>query len=152
MKGTEILTTNGYKLIELITADDILVTHDNRTTKVIQNKKYNVIGNSKTYPYVIKNGEFDAFKDLYISGGHAILIDNYFVTAGDLYIEQNNNISLIEYYAIQTENFYKDTIIANGVVVESWDGFEEEQLYQNIEHKFLDEYINEHGYRFLHNL
>lgn len=150
MKGTKILTDGGYKLIELIMPGDILITHDNKETKVIQNKYYNTIGHSQTYPYIIKTGNYNAFEDLYLSSGHAILIDNYFMSANQLNLEQDTTHYLIEYYGIQTENFYQDTIIANGVIVETWDGFEEDQLYQNIDHHFLDEYINENGYRYLH--
>ena len=152
LKGTEILTTEGYKLIELITTDDILVTHDNRLTKVIQNKMFNAIGNLNTYPYVIQSGKYNAYKDLFISGGHAILIDNYFVSAYHLDLSQDTNFSLIEYYCLETEDFYKDTIIANGVVVETWDGFDLELLYNGVEHNFLDEYINENGHRYLRDL
>ena len=150
MKGTKILTDNGYKLVELIQPGDILVTHDDRKTKVVKNKHYNIIGNLESYPYVIKKGNYNAFEDLYLSSGHAILIDNYFVSACQLNIEQDTTHYLIEYYGVQTENFYQDTIIANGVIVEPWDGFEEDQLYRNVEHKFLKEYINQTGHRYLH--
>jgi len=83
---------------------------------------------------------------LYLSGGHALLIDNHFVSAEQLDLVQDLSFNQYEYYSIKTSNFYEDVIIANVVFVESWDGYYKSN---NDEHRFDPKYINSDSYRYL---
>ncbi len=152
MKGTKILMhDNSYKLIEDIFVGDQLLTHDNRITKVQKKTHYNVIGINENCPFVIKKGTFGAFENLYLSPGHSILVEDYFIASDNrlLKLEKDLNFNKIEYYNLQVTNFYNDTIIANGVIVETWDGFEKSEDV-NIR-KFNEKYINKNGHRCLKN-
>ena len=86
---------------------------------------------------------------MYLSGGHALLIDNHFVSAEQLDLVQDLSFNQCEYYSIKTSNFYEDVIIANGVFVESWDGYDKSN---DDEHRFDPKYINSDGYRYLLNI
>ena len=123
LKGTKILTDSGYKLIEDITMDDKIVTHDNRIVKINDIHMMVLYSREKTAPRIIKKGEYNAFEDLYISEGHGILIDDYFDYPFNLGLEQRKLNELLTYYLIRTENFLTDTLIANGVIIESWGGW-----------------------------
>jgi hypothetical protein len=51
---------NGYKLIEELTVDDILISHNNRKLNIEQIEKYICKGTSNSCPYVIKKGQYNA--------------------------------------------------------------------------------------------
>lgn len=123
LKGTYVLTKYGYQLVEKLKEDDILITHDNRETKI---KKIEIVvtNNKKNPPYVVKTGQFNAFKDLYLSFGHSLLIDDIFMPAYTLSELEKKcpDETIGYYYLLMTENFHKDVIIANGVMVETWGG------------------------------
>jgi hypothetical protein len=152
MKGTKILMSDyTYRLIEELVVGDKLLTHDNRITIVQKISSYTVAGINEICPFIIPIGQHNAFEDLYLSGGHAILIDDYFVAANDKLLDLNNdlNFNKVQYYNIEVSDFYNDTIVANGVAVEAWDGIE--KTVDNVNRKFEKEYVNSQGYRYLKN-
>ncbi len=99
-----------------------------------------------TYPHIIKKGMYNSFEDLYLSSGHAVLINNEFINCSKLNLEQDiqkNNIYV--YYSIKTEDYYNDTLIANGVAIETWGGWK--PYMKDFELK--SEYFNESAVRYI---
>ena len=149
MEGTKILTPNGYVNIENLEINDKLLTHDNRIvsiTKFLKTPTMITKENNKQ-PYLIKKGLYNAFEDLYISPKHSLLIDNkYFNEAENLNLERYTEEKIIVYYNICLENYLSDTIVANGVIVESWCGLSPNQ-------RFIvpQELINENNKRIILN-
>lgn len=123
-KGSFIRTPNGEVLIENLKIGDFILTHDNRPTRIKKIMHYNQIINENTKPVLIRKGMYNANKDFYLSRNHGILINGeYIVPAKYLNLELYNLGHIIIYYLIMTENFFKDTMVANGVTVETWGGY-----------------------------
>ncbi len=122
LKGTKILTESGYKLIEDLTLEDILITIDNKKTHIVEIFKNYIYATDRYEPYVIRKGQYNAFEDLYISPKHSILINNErFIQTYKLRLEKSGiKDQVITYYHIKTNNFFKDVIVANGVAVETY--------------------------------
>ena len=149
LKGTQILTENGYKLIEDLKSGDKVVTKG----KIHQNESLNEehissepifwIGNfqahnlnEETLPICIKAnalGENTPFEDLYVSPGHRIIIDGTMVCARDLVngttIFQDNDRISVEYYHLELKDH--SAIIANGVLSESYLDFNTRNIFEN---------------------
>jgi hypothetical protein len=123
LKGSYVLTNYGYTLIEKLKIGDVLITHDERETKI---KKIDVVATNtiKNPPYVVQKGQYNAFEDLYLSFGHSLLINNIFMPAYavDGLIKKVSNKRIGYYYSLMTDDFKKDVIIVNGVMVETWGG------------------------------
>lgn len=126
LEGTLILTPSGYRLIQDLKVGDFICTHDNRHKKIIKIHYANVIHSNKTQCVIIKKGTFGAIRDLYLSKNHAVLIGDEFIIPNrkmpDM-IEYVNNISLYKYYSIMTDNYLTDSLIADGVPIETWGGY-----------------------------
>ena len=126
LKGTNILTTKGYIGIEELTDTDNLINHLGNKIKILHITKFNRTNHINTHPYIIpkntKINNYICIKDLYISKDHAILFNNLFIPVRntEFKIETNIDCNIYEYYHITTENFFTDTIIANGLPTESF--------------------------------
>ena len=122
MKGTKILTINGYKLVENITLQDKLICNNGSILPIENLKKSIVKSSTKTNPYLIPKGKYNAIEDLYVSKNHSIYIKGFFVPVKK--IKGLKQVMLehefIEYYHIITTNIFSDIIIANGVEVETY--------------------------------
>lgn len=128
LKGTKILTVDGYVPIENVKVGDIIITHDGREKKVIRTHYLSAIHSKNTQCIIIRKGTYGAIEDLYISKNHAILIGNEFITpyGKKQYIDKFELVrdkSHYTYYSIMTDNFLTDSLIANGVAVETWGGY-----------------------------
>jgi len=142
LRGTRILTPDGYRLIEDLKIGDTVLTHDMRSVIIKDIKITSVYGNEKTYPHIIRKNTHGAFNDLYLSLGHAVLIDDTFIHAYKLDLPMKKRNELYEYYSIRLENYLTDTLVANGVPVETWAGWEHGQEYPKELEKFFDENNN----------
>lgn len=121
LKGTKVLTESGYKLVEELTHDDILVTSDGRTTRITEIISRFVLPSAPHQPYIIRKGNFGAEEDLYLSPHHAVLTNGeMFVQARELGLERAALKEMITYYHFTTSDYLKDAIIANGVPVETY--------------------------------
>ena len=101
-------------------------------------------GHEESWPCVIEAGQYGATENLYLSKNHAILVNDYFICPNHINLKQDKTFEFVEYYSIQTEDFYSDVIIANGVFVETWDGNDNST---NIPTEFPRQYKNATGYR-----
>lgn len=139
MKGTLILTQDGYIPIEEIKVGDNVVTKgkivnfthvdkdaDLHLEPVIWIGKFKVYDlNTKSRPICIEKDALDPnypFKDLYVSPDHSLLLDGKIVVASRLIngkkIYQDKRCENVEYYHIECEHHY--AIYANGVLTESY--------------------------------
>jgi Hint domain len=125
LEGTEILTPNGYKLIESLNIGDEIVTHDGRIKPIISTYIFQTTNNIK--PYKIPKGEYGCIKDLYLSRGHSILVDNsefcWPFKMDDLKESEDEHPYTLIYYCLMTDDYLRDTLVANGVAVETWAGW-----------------------------
>jgi len=141
LKGTHILTPNGYEIIESLKTGDMIITHDFRNIEITDICKVIVPSNNGNNPYLIPSGSYGAVSDLYLSPLHQVLIDNTFTCVKQLIgLEQVFAGFTLEYYHIKTSDYFKDTIIAEGVITETWSGVEpfELKFSQNID--FISKY------------
>ena len=126
--GTRVLTTNGYKAVEKLEKDDLIVTSDgkavNYTVYVSKLKATNEI----TAPYLIPARTFGKFpvKDLVLSPNHAFQsrpgiwqIPKYAAQQRPA-IQQINVGKPVTYYHIETPNYFEDNLVVDGTVVESY--------------------------------
>ena len=151
MKGTKILTINGYKLVENITLQDKLICNNGSILPIENLKKSIVKSSTKTNPYLIPKGKYNAIEDLYVSKNHSIYIKGFFVPVKKIkglkqvILEQE----FIEYYHIITNNIFSDIIIANGVEVETY--FDINKLTFKTFKKYNKLYYNHLGIRKVDN-
>jgi hypothetical protein len=125
LKGTKILTIDGYKLIEDITVGDVVVTHKGKHTKVVRTNISYAMPNEKSQCIIIPTGVYGANADLYISKNHSVLVGNIFIKPIKRIPETiiyATGIGIYEYYDIMTEDYLRDTLVANGVPIETWGG------------------------------
>jgi uncharacterized delta-60 repeat protein len=120
-KGTMILTPSGYKAVERLHSGDLVTTFQNLITKIVSVTSF--IGTAEKCPlYVLQKGSLAANKpimDLYMSGGHAYYHNGRWChmkcSSNAMKLEEDN----IEYYNIALDNYLENTLVANGVEVES---------------------------------
>lgn len=118
--------------IENIVIGDKVITHDGREVDVIDIFSQSVTHSKLTQCLMIKKGfygpdnKYEVIEDLYISWGHLILIEDIFHAAKYNPIfkyESITNKSYYTYYGIRTPDHLTDTIVANGIPVETWGGW-----------------------------
>ena len=130
LKGTQILTTKGYKNVELLDpCKDKLLDKDNNVLELLELKSYKQENNGVHYPHKIPGGtqlseKFTCTEDLYMTYNHCIYIPdkNKYVPVSmmkRLKPEKNLPQSVFEYYHVFTANYFSDTIMANGIPCET---------------------------------
>jgi hypothetical protein len=150
LKGTKILTNQGYKMIEELKEGDLIITKGiiNNNINYQENEEESLqpitwinkfsppILNKYSFPICIKSNSFGEnipFEDLYISPGHRILIKGELVLAIDLInninIFQDYNFKFIEYYHLELPNHYG--IFANGLLSESYLNIDTKHIFTN---------------------
>lgn len=141
LAGTKIFTEDGYRDIETIKDGEFILSKINgfayRRIRVKRNLSTKIDVIEDELPYVIQPGKLNCKETLYISKGHAIKSGLNFYSAAQLgfpKMTMNEYINKfgkkLNYYHIElecknNENRRTNTLIANGVVVES---FSEESL------------------------
>ena len=130
LKGTQILTTKGYKNVELLDpCKDKLLDKDNNVLELLELKSYKQQNNGVHYPHKIPGGtqlseNFTCTEDLYMTYNHCIYIPdkNKYVPVSmmkRLKPEKSLPQSVFEYYHVFTANYFSDTIMANGIPCET---------------------------------
>jgi hypothetical protein len=139
--GSLILTPTGYKKVEDFKNGDLIKTPDNRSVPVkinITNVNNTTIENA---PYLIPKGSLRKnipANDLRLSPNHAIRISQGFWViprlAKDMFkqIKQYDVGKPITYYHLETPNFYKDHLVCNGTIVESFSGKQMNSVKQEL--------------------
>lgn len=148
-KGTLILTKHGFVPIENMKVGDKVVTngkiYNNKIVKRFKTKSETVLWvgkfkvnklNNNSRPICITKNSFDVnfpIKDLYVSPNHSMIIDGEMVLAKDLVNEvtiyQDMECENVEYYHLECENH--STIIANGVLSESYLNMDNRSVFEN---------------------
>ncbi len=125
LEGTRILTPTGYQLIETLNVGDKIVTHDERIIRIISIYIFQTTNNVK--PYKVPIGKYNCIEDLFLSRGHSILVNNcefcWPFKMDDIFESDKEHPYKLVYYCLRTENYLRDTLVANGVTVETWAGW-----------------------------
>ena len=133
LKGTHILTPNGYVRIEKLYAGDLVLTHDGRKVPICKMHRSHPTPSPITLPYCIPKGtpihSRKCLDDLYLSPEHAILIHSNKMVAMKYTTFQQVKLQSIHYYHIILPNYYTDTLIANGIVCESYSSAKKYNLH-----------------------
>lgn len=129
LEGTTIQTTTGNKNVEeLKPGKDKLVTHDNKTIDCLNIKKYVQKNDGEHFPYRIPKGSqlsenHICTNDLYLTHNHCVFLPEKNIYAP---VSQLKNIQPcystdkeFVYYHVFTENYFSDTIVANGIPCET---------------------------------
>jgi hypothetical protein len=130
--GTQILTPTGYKMIEALQSGDRICTSDGRHVPI---RLYSFTidkATEDTAPFTIEAGALgnnQPTQDLHLSPRHAIQdmrgmwqIPRYMARM-DLYAKHVAQYGIgesVTYYHIECPNFYRDNLIAEGAIVESY--------------------------------
>jgi hypothetical protein len=129
LNDTNILTTKGYKKIQdLVPGKDKLVDHKNNVIECLEVKKYVKQNDGKEYPHRIPRGsqlskDFTCNDDLFLTYNHCVYLPNNNMYAP---VSMMKNIKkhitsdpYFVYYHVFTNNYFADTIIANGIPCET---------------------------------
>ena len=127
LQGTLILTPTGYKKVEEIESGEYVLTSDNRKVKASL-YRFTISTTEETAPYTIQAGALGGIpsRDLHISGNHAIQDSTgawqipKFLANKNPRVTQHALGKIVTYYHIECENYFKDNLVAEGVVAESY--------------------------------
>ena len=154
-RDSKILTKQGYKLVQDISYNDILITHDKREVVIKKISNRYILCDENTCPLIIRKGTYKHLEhdikceeDLWISQGHTILMGNEFILPKEIHdFEKDLTSEIVQYFHIMTENYYKDTIVANGIPIETWGGWGENDT-DSFQHE-CEPIYNERGHRII---
>ena len=120
-KGTMILTPNGYKAVETLKKDETVNTAQGGIVQI--QKITSFVGKQQKCPlYVLNKGSLAPnmpLMDLYMSEGHAYRHNGKWSHMKCSSLAKKVDLDNVEYYNIAVDNYIKNTLIANGVEVES---------------------------------
>ena len=134
LKGTQILTTKGYKNVEFLDPKkDKLLDKDNNPLKFLDLQKYSQDNNGKQYPYKIPGGsvlseDYTCTRDLYLTYNHCVYLphlDSFAPVSFMRHMKEDKTLTQnkFTYYHVFTENYFSDTLMANGIPCESHSKF-----------------------------
>jgi hypothetical protein len=116
-----ILTPNGYKAVETLKKGETVTTAQGSTVQI--QKVTSFVGKQQKCPlYVLNKGSLAPnmpLMDLYMSEGHAYRHNGKWSHIKCSSLAMKVDLDNIEYYNIAVDNYIKNTLIANGVEVES---------------------------------
>ena len=127
--GTRILTAAGYKAVETITQNDKMMTSDGRAVNAAIHKRHFTATTKETAPYRIRANTFaNQPNEICLSPHHALLtLANTwqipeFAAKFNSGVQQYGVGEPVTYYHIETANYFRDNLLAEGCVVESFCG------------------------------
>jgi uncharacterized protein YjdB len=127
--GTRILTAAGYKAVETITQNDKMMTADGRIVNAAIHKRHFTVATKETAPYRIRANTFaNQPNDICLSPHHALLTRSNtwqipeFAAKFNAGVQQYGVGEPVTYYHIETANYFRDNLLAEGCVVESFCG------------------------------
>lgn len=119
LAGARVKTPSGYSRIETLAVGDHVLTGDGRAVPVRLVKKTVVAAGPTTNPYVIPRGKFGATRRLLISPNHRVSTEAGMVEAQFLGLRQEDRSGDLVYYNLELPDWNRDTMIVDGVTVES---------------------------------
>ena len=139
LEGTKILTTKGYKNVErLDPKKDKLLDKDNKPLQFLDLQTYSQENNGKQYPYKIPSGselsaDYKCICDLYLTYNHCVYLphlDKFAPVASMKHLKEDKTLTQkkFTYYHVFTENYFNDTLMANGIPCESHSKYTFEKL------------------------
>ena len=151
LRGTNILTLQGERLIEDLCIGDLVstISGNPKPIKWIGRMRADreVLRDAARAPVKIARGAFNGVlphSDLYVSYRHRILINGLLIPAGDLINgnsitrAQSTNSDSLEYFHIELERH--DVVFANGAPAETLEGDASREDFDN-----FDEYVALYG-------
>jgi hypothetical protein len=127
--GTRLLTETGYKAIETLTMADKMKTSDGRIVAAKGITFEVPVTTKASAPYRIEAGAFGYKKPsapIILSPSHKIQIGPHLWTSpedaaanGNKHVKQFGVGEPMRYYHIECENYLRDNLVAEGLVVES---------------------------------
>jgi hypothetical protein len=140
VEGTKVLTASGYVNVEDLKAGTRIVTGDNRSVEVV--KVHSTKYNRTTYitaPYIIEKDAFGVNypqQQIKISGRHAIQLKSGLWEVPSEAARSNNGKvrqvpigSSVHYYHVELPDYEKDTLVADGLIVESYNNGNYDESY-----------------------
>jgi hypothetical protein len=127
-EGTRVLTQNGYKAIEALKNSDLLTTADGRVIDFKLFKTTLRTTTERTAPYLIQPHAFGRnlpSAPIRLSALHKIQLRKGLWTSAEKAVLSNPLVKQcaiggpVTYYHIECENYLKDDIVTEGLVVES---------------------------------
>ena len=124
LKGTKILTINGYVAIENLKKNDILELANHMYSPIVDIAYAKVSNKNQYTPAIIKANTFGnnmPFEDLYLSSHHLVFDykTNRFVYAHNIGEPAFLPYDYLEYYHVLLHDYETNIPIANGIMVES---------------------------------
>lgn len=128
VEGTRVLTQNGYKAIEKLLQTDLIVTSDNRVVDYVLKKIPFPVTDKASAPYKIEAGAFGTNKpsvDICLSPTHKIQLRKGVWISPERAammnpkVKQYNVGESVNYWHIACDDYLKDNLICEGLVVES---------------------------------
>lgn len=128
VEGTRVLTNNGYKAIETLLVKDLIVTSDNRIMDYRLKKLPFPATDSTSAPYCIEAGAFGPNKPsatICLSPTHKIQLRKGVWISPERAAKTNPKVKQygmgepVNYWHIACDNYLKDDLICEGLVVES---------------------------------
>ena len=128
VKGTRLLSQNGYKAIDKFSSTDLLITSDGRTVDFELLSTTIAKTDEDTAPYVIHPHAFGRnvpIAPLYLSPTHMVMFRKGLWTTPAIAVLTNPLVKRcpigesVTYYHVKCEDFLKDNVLAEGMVAES---------------------------------
>lgn len=128
VEGTRVLTQNGYKAIEKLLQKDLIVTSDNRVIDYVLKKIPFPVTDKASAPYRIEAGAFGTNKpsvDICLSPTHKIQLRKGVWISPERAAKTNPKVKQygvgesVNYWHIACDDYLKDNLICEGLVVES---------------------------------
>jgi len=126
--GTRILTPSGYKTVETLVQNELVLTADGRQVPVKVYGKHIPVTNTMTAPYKIPKGVFGLTNDIVLSPDHAFQIRKglwMLPRKAALLSDRVEQVAVgkpVTYYHLECPQYLRDNLVANGNVVESYAG------------------------------
>jgi hypothetical protein len=117
-----IMTARGEIQLGSLRRGDRVLTGDKRFVAFVRLHRRIVPSDNSTRPYVIPPGMYGANRELLISPNHRVLTEHGMLAARKLGLRRRFHRGTIEYLNVVLQN-QDDTMIVNGVIVESLSGF-----------------------------
>jgi hypothetical protein len=103
-----------------------VLTHDDSEVTIIEIMIKTLDNEHNNYPFIVTKEFMGTDQEIYLSPNHGILINNLIVPIKYTNLLKKNDLDEILYYNLKLQNYFKDTIVAGGLICESWDGINQE--------------------------